>query len=76
VGSYLKGLGYDTKPVSSDGQEAAAEHQQLAEVTDLASRVSAATSNASTDAIAERIAKAQSPAELNTIMEEIGAVQS
>lgn len=76
VAGYLKGLGYDTKPVSSDEQEPASESQQLAEVTSLSSRVSAAASNAPADNVMDRIQNAKSPQELAAIMEEIGAVQS
>jgi hypothetical protein len=76
VAGFLKGLGYDTQPVSSDGQESAPPNQQLAEVTDLASRVSAAASNAPAGNVEDRLAKATSLADIETIMAEIGALQS
>jgi len=76
VAGFLKGIGFDANPVSSDGQTAASPNQQLAEVTDLASRVSAATSNAPAGNVEDRIAKATSLAEIETIMSEIGALQS
>jgi hypothetical protein len=74
VSGFLQGLGFP-EPVSSEGQEQSP-NQQLAEVTSLASAVTAAASGASADSVNQRIAKAQSPAELEAIMEEIGAVQS
>ena len=75
VSGYLQGRGFQVAPVSSDGQEQTPD-QHLAEVTSLASAVTAAASGASADSVSQRIAKAQSPAELEAIMEEIGAVQS
>lgn len=75
VAGFLQGLGFDTQPVSSDGQTSAPQAQQLAEVSTLASQVSAAASNTPAG-IDDRIAKAQSPAELAAIMSEIGALQS
>ena len=76
VAGFLQGLGFDAGSVSSDGQNAASPNQQLAEVTDLASRVSAAASNAPAGNLEDRIAKAQSLAEIETIMAEAGALQS
>lgn len=74
VSGFLQGLGFP-EPVSSGGQEQSP-NQQLAEVTSLASAVTAAASNSSADSVAQRIANAKDPEELNAIMEEIGAVQS
>ncbi|MNC97218.1 hypothetical protein D3C83_148080 [compost metagenome] len=66
----------DIEPASNDEPTEAQPHQQLAEVTDLAARVSAAASNASADSLSARIANAQSPQEVEQIMAEAGAVQS
>lgn len=76
VAGYLKGLGYDTKPTSSEGQEPASPNQQLAEVASLASRVSSAANNAPADNVMERIQRAAGRDEVRAIMEEIGAAQS
>lgn len=76
VSGFLQGLGFDSKPVSSDGDKPASQDQQLAEVTSLASRVSAAASGAPADSVMARLQAARSPAEVNAIMEEIGAAQS
>ena len=76
VSGFLQGLGFDTKPVSDGGQETETSHQHLAEVTELASRVSAAANNSSVDAVSKRIAEAQSVQEIEAIMHEVGAVQS
>ena len=75
VAGFLQGLGFGTGSVSADDQNAAPSNQQLAEVTDLASRVSAAASNAPAGNVEDRIAKAQSLAEIEVIMAEIGALQ-
>ena len=76
VAGFLQGIGLTTNPVSSDGQESESQTQQLAEVTDLASRVSAAASNAPAGNVEDRLMKAQSIAEIEVIMGEIGALQS
>ena len=76
VAGFLQGLGFDAQSVSSDGQTSAPQTSTLAEVTDLASRVSAAASNAPAGNLEDRIAKAQSLAEIETIMAEAGALQS
>jgi len=76
VAGFLKGLGFDAQPVSADGQIAAPPNQQLAEVSTLASQVSAAASNAPAGNVEDRLAKASSLAEIETIMREIGALQS
>jgi hypothetical protein len=76
VSGFLKGLGFDAEPVSSDEGEQPAPSQDLAEVASLASRVSSAASGVSIDQVSERIANADSVAEITRIMEEIGAAQS
>lgn len=75
VSGFLQGLGFDAKPVSADGAPAS-QDQQLAEVTSLASRVSAAASGAPADSVMDRINAARSPEEVAAIMREIGAAQS
>ena len=76
VAGFLQGIGLTANSVPADGQEPASQTSTLAEVTDLASRVSAAASNVPAGNVEDRIAKAKNLAELNTIMAEIGAVQS
>ena len=76
VAGFLQGVGLTANPVSSDSQTSASQTSTLAEVTDLASRVSAAASNAPAGNLEDRIAKAQSLAEIETIMAEAGALQS
>jgi len=76
VAGFLQGLGFDAKPASDDGQETAPATQQLAEVADLAGRVSAAASNAPVGNLEDRIAKATTRAEIDAIMAEAGLMQS
>lgn len=75
VQGFLKGIGYDSNPASSEGQEPSAQSQQLAEVSSLAARVSSAASSGPAG-LSERIAGAKDLAELNAIMVEAGALQS
>lgn len=76
VSGFLQGLGFESKPASSEGEQPASQAQQLADVTTLASRVSAAAINTPAGDVTARIAAAQNQAEVNAIMEEIGALQS
>jgi hypothetical protein len=69
VAAFLKGLGYDAKPVSEEIEQTPSPAQQLAEVTDLGRRVSTAANNAPAG-VGERIRAANSVAELEAIMAE------
>ena len=76
VSGFLQGLGVTVEPVSAEAEDQPSQSQQLADVTSLASRVSAAAQGASADSVMERMGKTQSKAEIEALMAEIGAVQS
>ena len=76
VAGFLEGIGLTANPASEDDEAPAPPNQQLAEVTDLASRVSAAASAAPAGNVMDRLAQAKNQAEVNAIMAEVGALQS
>jgi hypothetical protein len=76
VSGFLQGIGLTADSASSEGEQPPSQNQQLADVTTLAGRVSAAASNTPTGDLAARIAAAQTQEQVNALMEEAGLVQS